>query len=167
MKSGFRMLAAVAAGRTLTIARRGLLICALFSLAMVAAGGRATAAPATPVSLTEADNIVGATANHLFAAGIFEGTIGTEAVSGTTSMDVRVVGNTFHCVHTWTASDGSTLVLHSDCNMMTLNGQWRVVYGDGMFAGFFAEGSLVMALNGYDLGGSHYDVAEILSGSAH
>jgi hypothetical protein len=167
MKRNSRTVAVIVAGCARTAARRGLLICALFSLVMIAAGGRATAGPSTAVSLTEADNIVGEAANHLFAAGIFEGTIGTEAVSGTTSMDVRVVGNTFHCVHTWTASDGSTLIINSDCNMMTLNGQWRVVYGDGMFANFFAQGSLVMALNGFDLDGVQYQVAEILSGTVH
>ena len=51
--------------------------------------------------------------------------------------------------------------------MMTLNGQWHVVYDDGVFANFFAQGSLVMALNGYDLDSVHYDVAEIFTGTAH
>jgi hypothetical protein len=166
MKRNSRTAAVIVAGCARTAAGRGLLICALFSVVMIAAGGRATAGPATAVSLTEADNIVGEAANHLFAAGVFEGTVGTEAVSGTTLMDVGIEGNTFHCVHTWTTG-GSTLVVHSDCNMSTLNGEWRVVYGDGIFANFFAQGSLVMALNGFDLDGVQYQVAEILSGTVH
>ena len=151
----------------LTPARRGLLICALLSLAMLAAGGQATAARPTPVSLIEADNVVASTPTQEFDAGVFKGTVGTVPVSGTTLMEVTVVGQTFHCVHSWVEADGSVLVIHSDCNAITLNGQWRVVYGDGMFAGFFAEGSLVMALNGYVLDGVQYQVAEILSGTVH
>jgi hypothetical protein len=167
MKCGFKIPATIAMGHTRRVARRGLLICALFSLVVVAVGGRASAGPPVSVSFIEADDVVGATANHVFVEGVFQGTIGTESVSGTTAMDVRVEAETFHCTHTWTASDGSTLVIHSDCNMMTLNGQWRVVYGDGIFANFFAEGSLYMDLDGYVLDGVPYNVAEIYSGTAH
>jgi hypothetical protein len=149
-----------------TVTRRGLLICALLSLAMVAGSGRATAAPPVPVSLIEADNFVGGTATDILLEGVFTGTIGTVAVSGTTHMETIVVGNTFHCTHEWAASDGSLLVLASNCNMGTMNGQWHVVYGDGIFANLF-EGSLMMDLDGYNLGGTDYDVAEILTGRAH
>jgi hypothetical protein len=150
---------------TIATVRRGFLLCALFSLVVVAAGGRATAGLPVSVSLIEADDFTGVASPTV--AGVFQGTIGTESVSGTTAMDVRFEGPTFHCTHTWTASDGSTLVIHSDCNMMTLNGEWRVTYGDGIFANFFAEGSLYMDLDGYDLDSVHYDVAEIYSGTAH
>jgi hypothetical protein len=51
--------------------------------------------------------------------------------------------------------------------MFNNKGQWRVLHGDGMFANFFAEGSLTMMLNGFDLDGVHYQVAEILTGSVH
>jgi len=166
MKCGLRIAATIVAGRTRTVARRGLLIGALLSLAMVAADGQATAAPPTPVFLIEADNIIGGSATEIVSEGVFTGTIGTVPVSGTTHMEVRVVGQTFHCTHTW-VSGASTLVFDSDCNMMTLNGQWRDVSGTGIFANFFAQGSLFMDLDGYDLDGVTYQVAEILTGSAH
>ena len=51
--------------------------------------------------------------------------------------------------------------------MMTLNGQWHVVYDDGVFANFFAQGSLVMDLDSYVLDGVPYQFAEIFTGNAH
>jgi hypothetical protein len=149
----------------LTLARRALLICAVLSLAMVAAGGSTAAKPPTLVSLTEADKLIAATPTQAFAAGVFKGTVGTEPVSGRTFMAARIDGNTFHCVHMWVTAAGSTLILRSDCDAMTMKGEWRVVDGDGIFASFQAQGSLTMDLDGFDLDGVHYDTAEFLTGS--
>jgi hypothetical protein len=149
----------------LTLARRGLLICTLVSLSMVAAGGSTTGKLPTPVSLTEASKVVASTATQEFSAGVFKGTIGPEPVSGRTFMAVRVEGNNLHCVHMWVTAAGSTLILRSDCDLMTMKGEWRVVDGEGIFAGFQAQGSLTMDLDGFDLDGVHYDFAEFLTGS--
>jgi hypothetical protein len=147
-----------------TVARRGLLSCALLSLAMVAAGGQATAKP-TPVSLTEASKVVASTATQAFSAGVFKGTIGPEPVSGRTFMAARVEGTTLHCVHMWVTAAGSTLIIRSDCDAVTMKGEWRVVDGDGIFASFQAQGPLTMDLDGFDLDGVSYDTAEFLTGS--
>jgi hypothetical protein len=143
------------------------MLCALLSLAIVAAGGRATAGPATPVSLTEAGNVISSTETQEFDAGVFKGTIGTEPVSGKTYMAVRVDANAIHCIHMWVTSGGSTLILRWDCDTMTMKGEWRVVDGEGIFAGFHAAGSLVMDLDGFDLDGVKYAFAEILTGTVN
>ena len=79
------------------------------------------------------------------AVGSFEST-GAIATSGAESQVVRVAGLSLHCVHTLTTAAG-TLVIHSQCNLVTNVGQWRIVSGTGTYAGLEGNGSLLMVFN--------------------
>lgn len=79
------------------------------------------------------------------AVGTFEST-GAIATSGLESQVFRVAGMSLHCVHTLVAAEG-TIVIHSQCNMNTNVGQWRIVGGTGAYAGLRGNGSLLMVFN--------------------
>jgi len=49
---------------------------------------------------------------------------------GLESQEFRVAGLSLHCIHTLTATEG-TIVIHSQCNLLTNVGEWRVVSGTG------------------------------------
>ena len=84
---------------------------------------------------------------------------GAIATSGDESQVFRVAGLSLHCVHTLTAAEG-TIVIHSQCNLLTNVGQWRVVSGTGAYAGLKGNGSLLMVFNPDDPAEAH----ELLDG---
>ena len=92
------------------------------------------------------------------AVGTFEST-GAIATSGDESQVFRVAGLSLHCVHTLTAAEG-TIVIRSQCNLVTNVGQWRVVSGTGAYAGLKGNGSLLMVFNPDDPTEAH----ELLDG---
>jgi hypothetical protein len=69
---------------------------------------------------------------------------GAVNTTGTWTMDVRFAGQTFHCVNTLYAADGSTLVAMSHCNNVTMGGTWQIKSGTGIFANMKGNGSLMM-----------------------
>ncbi len=95
------------------------------------------------------------------AVGTFEST-GAIVTSGGESQVFRVNGLSLHCVHTLTAAEG-TIVIHSQCNLVTNVGQWRVVSGTGAYAGLKGNGSLLMVFNPDD----PTEGFEILDGWVH
>ena len=157
MKHNTRIPATFVAVRTHTLARRGFLLCALFSLAIVATGWSATADSKTPVSL---DQKMVYTGPGLFWTGTFTGNIGDLVISGTTTMTVVLPADKFfkegHCTHTFYAKDGTgtivgTIVAHSKCNFETGIGHWRVESATGIFEGFNANGSQTFpSVGGFD-----------------
>ena len=92
------------------------------------------------------------------AVGTFESS-GAIETSGLESQVFRVAGLSLHCVHTLTASEG-TIVIRSQCNLVTNVGQWRVVSGTGAYAGLKGNGSLLMVFNPDDPTEAH----ELLDG---
>ena len=92
------------------------------------------------------------------AVGTFEST-GAIATSGVESQVFLVAGLSLHCVHTLTAAEG-TIVIRSQCNLVTNVGEWRVVSGTGAFAGLKGNGSLLMVFNPDDPTEAH----ELLDG---
>jgi hypothetical protein len=124
-----------------TVARRDAWMCVLCSLVMAASALSAQAAEPEPIFIDIHDFAV----SDDQSVGTFESS-GAIETSGTESQLVRVEGLTLHCVHTLTAEEG-TIVIHSQCNMLTNKGQWRVVSGTGAYAGLKGNGSLLMVFN--------------------
>ena len=63
--------------------------------------------------------------------------------TGKWAMNVRVTGSAFHCVNTMTFPDG-VIVAVSNCNFVTMKGNWHILSGTGAYAGLEGNGSLVM-----------------------
>lgn len=120
------------------IRRIPLLAAALVVAAILAPGPASRAAGPEPVSIVIHDFLV----SEDTAVGTFEAS-GAVETSGGESQVVRVDGFTLHCVHTLTNAEG-TIVIHSQCNMVTSEGQWRVVSGTGAYTGLQGNGSLAM-----------------------
>lgn len=116
--------------------RRGFLICALCSLAIVASAWPATADQPIAVAIFDSFS---KTAPGLFN-GTFVAIIGTDVVRGMSMMDVKVVGDIAFCKFTYEASDG-TLVLASVCDLSAKHGTWHVEEGTGRFKNFKAVGT--------------------------
>jgi hypothetical protein len=95
------------------------------------------------------------------AVGTFESS-GALEVSGLESQVFRVSGWSLHCVHTLTSAAG-TIVIHSQCNMLTNVGQWRIVSVTGAYANLKGEGSLLMVFNPDNPAEAH----ELLEGWVH
>ena len=76
------------------------------------------------------------------AAGTFVAS-GAVVDSGAHSMEIRFSGMSLHCIDTMTSTAG-TIVVRLDCNLHTMNGEWRVVSGTGAYSELKANGSLVM-----------------------
>ena len=98
----------------------------------------APSAKPAPVSIEIHDF---ATSDNTYA-GTFDASGAIES-SGAESQVIRVAGSTLHCVHTLTDAEG-TIVIHSQCNLVTNEGHWRVVSGTGAYSGLKANGSLLM-----------------------
>ena len=133
-----------------------LALCALCSLVLAVSAPTTQAAEPRQVSIVIHDFVVADDA----AVGTFEST-GALETSGLESQVYRVPGKSLqlHCVQTLTTAEG-TIVIHSQCNMETNVGVWRVVSGTGAYAGLRGNGSLVMTLDPNDPTGGF----EILDG---
>ncbi|MGH9967569.1 MAG: hypothetical protein ACREBG_07010 [Pyrinomonadaceae bacterium] len=142
------------AKRSRTVPRRGVLMCVLVMAALALS---AQAAKRQPVSIVIHDFAV----SDDTAVGTFEST-GDIETSGLESQVFRVNGLTLHCVHTLTAAEG-TIVIHSQCNLLTNVGQWRIVSGTGAYAGLKGNGSLLMVFNPDD----PTEAFELLDGWVH
>ena len=92
------------------------------------------------------------------ALGTFEASGAVDA-SGEESQVSLIAGLSLHCVHTLTAAEGS-IVIRSQCNLVTNVGQWRIVSGTGAYAGRKGNGSLLMVFNPDDPAEAH----ELLDG---
>jgi len=79
------------------------------------------------------------------AVGTFESS-GAIETSGLETQVIRIKGMSLHCMHTLTAEEG-TIVIYSQCNLVTNVGQWRIVSGTGAYAGLRGNGSLLMVFN--------------------
>ena len=137
-----------------TVARRGVLMGALSSLVIAAAVLTTQAAERVPIFI----DIHDFTVSDDTAVGTFEST-GAIATTGLESQVFRVAGLSLHCVHTLTDANG-TIVIRSQCNLVTNVGEWRVVSGTGAYAGLKGNGSLLMVFNPDDPNEAH----ELLDG---
>jgi len=146
--------ATIVAVRTGIVARRGFLMGVLGSLVMAASALSAQAAEPQPIYIDIHDFAI----SDDTAVGTFEST-GAIETSGLESQVFRVEGLTLHCVHTLSAAEG-TIVIHSQCNMITNVGQWRIVSGTGAYSGLRGNGSLLMVFNPDDPAEAH----ELLDG---
>ena len=154
MKCSSWIPATIVAVRTGTVARRGVLMCVLCSLVMAAPALTTQAAEPEPVSIVIHDFAV----SDDTAVGTFESS-GAIETSGVESQVFRINGLTLHCLHTLTAVEG-TIVIRSQCNLVTNVGQWRIVSGTGAYAGLKGNGSLLMVFNPDDPNEAH----ELLDG---
>ena len=127
---------------------------ALCGLVMAAAALTTQAAEPVPVFI----DIHDFTVSDDTAVGTFESTGGI-ATTGDESQVFRVSGLSLHCVHTLTDANG-TIVIYSQCNLVTNVGQWRVVSGTGAYAGLRGNGTLLMVFNPDDPTEAH----ELLDG---
>ena len=62
---------------------------------------------------------------------------------GTYEMPTQIMGNALHCTFILTLPSG-TITIRLLCNMMTLNGRWRVLSGTGAYENLSGWGSLTM-----------------------
>lgn len=79
-----------------------------------------------------------------------EGAINAE---GTYVMPTKMMGQAMHCMLYVTLPNG-TITMRMNCNMVTMNGRWKVLEGTGAYADLHGGGPLVMP----------DDVQEILTG---
>lgn len=149
--------AAMVAEHRRTVVRRGVLLCFLGSLVMMASVVNAYADEPQPVFIDIHDFAITDTT----AVGTFTST-GAITTTGVESQVFRVEGMSLHCVHTLTDAAG-TIVISSQCNMITNVGQWRIVSGTGAYAGLKGNGSLLMVFNPDDSSEAH----ELLEGWVH
>ena len=154
MQCNSRIPATSVAERRRTVARRAVLMGALCGLVMAALALTAQAAEPVPIFI----DIHDFTVSDDTAVGTFESS-GAIATSGVESQVFRAEGQSLHCVHTLAAPEG-TIVIHSQCNLVTNVGQWRVVSGTGAYAGLKGNGSLLMVFNPDDPTEAH----ELLDG---
>ena len=69
--------------------------------------------------------------------------LGAITASGTFVMQTEMIGMALHCNLVLELPDG-TLTIRMNCNMVTLNGRWKVLSGTGGYENVKGEGSLVM-----------------------
>ncbi len=111
-----------------------LVLLVLIGLAMAAPARSAKSTPPKPVSIVITDYLDSDTS----AVGTFTMS-GAIETSGFESQVFRMAGITLHCEHTLVDTVG-TIIIHSDCNFITLEVQWRVVSGTGAYSGLKANG---------------------------
>ena len=148
MKVDPRIPATIVALRTRAVARRGFLLCALFSLAIVPSAWSANAdrkpLPAIPMAVFDTINISSETPPPGFDVsfeGVFTSIIGTKVVTGTSRMDVKfVTTDIVECIFTWVSSVG-TLVVKSVCVLSDGHGTWHIVDGTGRYKNFKGIGT--------------------------
>lgn len=71
---------------------------------------------------------------------------GTIDASGTFVMPTKALGMALHCILEVDLPDGD-ITFRLNCNMKTLNGQWKVLNGTGAYQELEGGGSLVMINN--------------------
>jgi len=128
---------------SMVLPRRGFLLCALFSLAIVAAAWPANADQPVPMAVYDTFAIDGTPppGYNVSFVGKFTSIIGTEVVTGTSRMDVAfVTADIVHCQFTWVSSVG-TLVVKSVCVLSNGHGTWHVESGTGRYEHFKAIGT--------------------------
>jgi hypothetical protein len=136
----------MAAVRIRTVVSKGFMLCALFSLAIVAAAWPANAAQLVPMAVLDTFNQTAPAPGYTLSfVGTFTSIIGTEVVTGASRMDVNVVpgpGATLlaYCKFTWVSSAG-TLVVQSVCVFGDGHGTWHVESGTGRYEKFKAVGT--------------------------
>lgn len=71
--------------------------------------------------------------------------IATGAINATGSfvMPTQVLGMALHCSFVLTFPNG-TITIRMNCNMVTFNGQWKILEGTGAYQNLKGGGSLVM-----------------------
>ena len=139
---------------TLVAVRCGVMMGVLCGLAMAMAAPTAQAAEPVPIFI----DIHDFTVSDDTAIGTFESSGGI-ATSGVESQLFQVAGLSLHCVHTLVA-EGGTIVIRSQCNLITNVGQWRIVSGTGAYAGLRGNGTLLMVFSPDDPTEAH----ELLDG---
>lgn len=131
------------------VTRRGLLACALCSLAIAASAWSASADEPVPVTIVGTWNKLAAP-NPGFSsswAGVATLVIGTDPLTATVTMDVLATatssGTVTHCTYVYTLDNGAgTLVLHAVCWTAELNhGAWQTGKSTGVFEGFKGLGT--------------------------
>ena len=131
----------------LTRTRRGFVICALCSLAIVASAWSATedqpTGPVIPVAILDTFKVTTTAPGFGSSfAGVFTAIIDEEVVTGTSRMDVNATGGIARCKFTYVRSDGKgTLVLKSVCVLADGHGTWHVEKGTGCYKNFWAVGT--------------------------
>ena len=73
--------------------------------------------------------------------------------SGTYVMPAEVLGNALHCIFELTFPNG-TITIRLNCNMVTLNGRWKILDGTGAYRSLKGGGSLTMPGDDEELIGS-------------
>jgi hypothetical protein len=131
---------------TRTVTRRGLLIGAVCSLALVASVWSAPTGASVPMAVLDTFSISGATPPEGYDVsfeGVFTSIIGRDVATGKSRMDVKfVTKDIVHCKFTWVRSDGKgTLVLASVCVLSNGHGTWHVESGTGRYRDFQAVGT--------------------------
>ena len=132
---------------TRIVTRRGLLIGALCSLAIVASVWSAPTGGPVPLAVFDTFSISSDPPPEGFDVsfkGVFTSIIGGNVASGTSRMDVKRMpgGDIVHCKFTWVRSDGEgTLVLASVCVLSQGHGTWHVEEGTGVYKNFKAVGT--------------------------
>ncbi len=106
----------------------------LIGLAMAVPARSARSTAPEPVSILIHDF----STSENTAVGTFE-TSGAIETSGQESQVIGFAGMSLHCEHTLTAPEG-TITIRSDCNMNTLDVNWRVIGATGAFSGLKAHG---------------------------
>ena len=150
MKYESRIPATIMAALTRTVARRGFLIGALCSLAIVVSA-KSASDDRTVIPIAVLDTFKscattpGCTTTPGFGSsfvGVFRAIIDEEVVTGTSRMDVNVAGGIATCKFTWVRSDGKgTLVVASVCVLADGHGAWHVEKGTGCFKNFTGIGT--------------------------
>lgn len=146
-----RIPATILAVLTRTVTRRGVFICALCSLALVASASSATTdqQPICAVAIYDTFSRSAATPPAGFNVsfeGVATAIVGTEVATGTSRMDVKFVTNDIvQCKFTYVLPDG-TLVLRSVCVLSQGHGTWHVARGTGRYENFKAVGTETFGL---------------------
>ncbi len=150
MKSNSNVSTTILGVLTRAVTRRGLLACALCSLAIGASAWSASADETVPVTILGTWNKL-ATPNPGFSsswAGIATLVVGTDPLTATVTMDVVATptpsGGISHCTYVYTLDNGAgTLVLHAVCWSTPdgNHGNWQVGKSTGVFEGFKGLGT--------------------------
>ena len=72
---------------------------------------------------------------------------------GTYVMPAKLLGNALHCIFELTFPTG-TITIRLNCNMVTLKGQWQILYGTDAYQNLKGGGSLTMPGDDEELVGS-------------
>lgn len=105
----------------------------------------ASASKALTFDRAELINIIGSSPSGQEGP-IYTGTVGlTGGINATGSfvMPTEVLGMALHCIFVLTLPNG-TITIRMNCNLVTFNGQWKILEGTGSYQNLKGGGSLVM-----------------------